>query len=155
MKELIPRKDIKLISDRLRRRGKKIAFTNGVFDILHRGHVEYLAAAAAEGDLLIVGLNSDASCRRLKGRQRPLQPQRDRAAILLALESVDYVVIFGEDTPEKLIREIRPDVLVKGADYHIHEIVGADYVMANGGKVYRAPLRRGRSSSDLLKRLRS
>ena len=146
---LIARKDVVRLAERLHRQKKKIVFTNGVFDILHRGHVEYLASARAFGDLLIVGLNSDTSTRRLKGPRRPLQTQRDRAAILLALAAVDYVVIFGEDTPEKLIRAIRPDVLVKGADYKLGEIVGAEFVQSYGGTVRRARILKGRSTSGL------
>jgi len=138
---------------RLRRAGKKVVFTNGVFDILHRGHVEYLAKAKSLGDVLIVGLNSDASVRRIKGPRRPLQKQTDRAVILLALESVDYVVPFGEDTPEKLIRRVKPDVLVKGADYKNSEIVGADFVRSYGGAVHRIRLTPGRSTSGLIKKL--
>lgn len=150
---LSPRTKITGLSRRLRRQGKTIVFTNGVFDILHRGHVEYLAKAKSFGDVLIVGVNSDASVRRLKGKNRPVQKQADRAVILLALESVDYVVIFGEDTPEKLIRQVRPDVLVKGADYQISEIVGAEFVKSYGGRVRRVRLTKGRSTSGVLKKL--
>jgi rfaE bifunctional protein nucleotidyltransferase chain/domain len=107
------------------------------------------------GDVLIVGLNSDSSVRRLKGPERPLQPERDRAAVLLALKPVDHVVIFSEDTPEKLIRQVRPDVLVKGADYQIDEIVGADFVKSCGGQVERIRLSQGRSSSRLIEILKS
>jgi len=121
--------------------------------VLHRGHVEYLACARAEGDILIVGLNRDSSVRRLKGPKRPVQNERDRAVILCALRSVDYVVLFGEDTPEKLITEIRPDILVKGADYALKEIVGASLVQSYGGKVIRVKLTKGRSSSKILSRL--
>lgn len=144
-----------MLSTRLRRSGRRIVFTNGVFDILHRGHVDYLAKAKSLGDILIVGLNSDASTRRLKGTDRPIQTQADRAAVLLALRSVDYVVIFGEDTPEKLIHQVRPDVLVKGADYAVSEIVGAEFVRSYGGSVRRVRLTPGRSTSILVKRLRS
>ncbi len=132
---LIARKNIADLARKLRRQSQKIVFTNGVFDVLHRGHVTYLAKAKSFGDVLIIGLNSDKSTRRLKGPKRPLQPQRDRAEILLALAAVDYVVIFGEETPEKLIEEIKPDVLVKGADYKKTEIVGADFVRSIGGSV--------------------
>lgn len=150
---LIARSGIGRLSARLRRAGRKIVFTNGVFDILHRGHVDYLRQARSFGDILIVGLNSDASVRRLKSAGRPLQSQRDRAAILLALEMVDYVVIFGEDTPDKLIRQIKPAVLVKGADYKISEIVGADIVRSYGGQVKRARLTSGRSTSRIARLL--
>ena len=136
-----------------RRKDESIVFTNGVFDIIHRGHVEYLAKAKAMGDILIIGLNSDASVRRLKGANRPLNKQADRAVILLALEAVDYVVLFGEDTPEKLIKLIKPDVLAKGADYKISEIVGADFVKSIGGKVRRVPLTKGRSTTKLIKKM--
>jgi len=153
LKNLIARKDVARLASKLRRSGKKIVFTNGVFDILHRGHVDYLAQARASGDVLILGLNSDASVRRLKGKSRPIQGQRDRAAILLALEAVDYVVFFGEDTPKQLIRQIRPDVLVKGADYRESEIVGAEFVKSCGGRVRRIRLTPRRSSSRVIKLL--
>lgn len=147
---LVARKDAAALGKRLRRQRKKIVFTNGVFDILHRGHVDYLARARSFGDVLVVGLNSDKSARRFKGRKRPLQSQRDRAAILLALRAVDYVVIFGEDTPDKLIRQIRPGVLVKGADYKLTEIVGAEFVKSCGGRVRRIKLTPNRSTSRLV-----
>lgn len=155
LKNLIARRDLPALAVRLRRGKKRIVFTNGVFDILHRGHVDYLAKAKSFGDILIVGLNSDQSTRRLKGPSRPLQPQRDRAAILLALEAVDYVVIFGEATPDNLINTIRPDVLVKGADYKESEIVGAAFVRSYGGSVRRARILSGRSTSKLAQKLRS
>ena len=128
-----------------------VVFTNGVFDILHRGHVAYLAAARAEGAALIVGLNTDASVRRLgKGEGRPLNPERDRAYVLAGLESVDAVVLFDEDTPLALITALEPDVLAKGADYQLHDIVGADVVTARGGRVVRVPLVEGVSTTDLI-----
>jgi len=151
--QLIARKDVTALAQRLRRGRKKIVFTNGVFDVLHRGHISYLTKARSFGDCLIVGLNSDRSVRRLKGKSRPLQPQRDRAAILLALRVVDYVVVFGEETPDKLIKQIKPDVLVKGADYKISEIVGAEFVKSIGGQVRRVRLSSGRSSSRLIRKL--
>ncbi len=150
---LVSRSNLTRLITHLRRSGKKIVFTNGVFDILHRGHVEYLSRARALGDVLIVGLNTDASVRRFKGRARPLQKQGDRAAILLALRAVDYVVFFGEDTPDRLIRRVKPDVLVKGADYRFAEIVGAEFVKSYGGAVKRVPLTRGRSTSALFRKL--
>lgn len=150
---LVKRSDLPALLRRLRRRRKKIVFTNGVFDLLHRGHVEYLAKARAEGDLLIVGVNRDSSVRKLKGPGRPIQSENDRAIILLALRSVDFVVLFGEATPERVISEIEPDVLVKGADYALKDIVGAKLVKACGGRVVRVRLTRGRSSSKLLTRL--
>lgn len=141
------------LAARLRRSGRKIVFTNGVFDILHRGHVTYLEKAKSFGDVLIIGCNTDASVRRLKGPSRPINPQADRAALLLALRCVDHVVLFGEDTPDRLIRAIKPDVLVKGADYKISEIVGADFVQSYGGKVRRVKLVPGRSTSKLVRGL--
>jgi len=146
------RRRIGEVAARHRRRGHKIVFTNGVFDILHRGHVEYLQKAKAMGDILIVGLNSDASTRRLKGPERPVQSQADRAAVLLALRAVDYVVIFGEDTPYELIRQVRPDVLVKGSDYKLSEIVGRDIVRSHGGTVRRVKLTPGRSTTQVLRK---
>ena len=150
---LVPRSKIESLCDQLRRKGQKIVFTNGVFDILHRGHVTYLEKARSFGDLLIVGLNSDKSVRGLKGPKRPVQKQSDRAAILLALRAVDHVVIFGEDTPDHLIRLVKPDILVKGADYRISEIVGSVFVKSYGGQVRRVRLVPGRSTSDILKKV--
>jgi len=152
-KNLIKRADIASLCRHLRRTGKRVVFTNGVFDVLHRGHVEYLTRAKRMGQVLVVGLNSDASVRRIKGNSRPVQNQTDRAIILLALEAVDYVVFFGEDRPDKLIRAVRPDVLVKGADYRIEEIAGADFVKSYGGRIARIRLTRGRSTSSILKKL--
>lgn len=148
---LIARKEAVALGRRLRRRRKKIVFTNGVFDLLHKGHVDYLAKARSYGDVLVVGLNSDKSVRQLKGKSRPLQAQADRAAILLALRAVDYVIIFGEATPDKLIRQIQPGVLVKGADYKLTEIVGADFMKQTGGVVRRVRLTPNRSTSRLIK----
>lgn len=131
----------------------KIVFTNGVFDILHVGHIDYLAKARACGDALVVGINRDASVRRLKGAGRPLNSESDRARVVAALKAVDFVVLFSEDTPEKLIELVQPDVLVKGADYKISEIVGADFVKSYGGEVKRVRLTAGRSSSALIKKI--
>jgi D-beta-D-heptose 7-phosphate kinase/D-beta-D-heptose 1-phosphate adenosyltransferase len=131
-----------------------IVFTNGCFDLLHRGHVEYLAAARQLGDVLVVGLNSDASVRRLKGPDRPINPEGDRAAVLDALRAVDFVTIFEEDTPAALIEAVQPNVLVKGADYTEDRIVGADIVRRRGGRVVIVPLLGGRSTSGLIARIR-
>lgn len=150
MGRIVDLSEMLAIRSELRHHGQRIVFTNGVFDLLHRGHVEYLQKARALGDILIVGINTDASVRRLKGEARPLVPLDDRAFILAALECVDYVVPFAEDTPEKVIRALLPDVLVKGADYQIEEIVGHDVVLASGGKVERIPLSPGRATSDLI-----
>ena len=133
-----------------------MVFTNGVFDLLHPGHVELLEAARREGSALIVGLNSDASVRRLnKGTERPVVPEADRARILAGLAAVDCVVLFEEDTPLELIKSLLPDVLVKGADYRRDSIVGADWVEARGGRVVRVPLVEGFSTSSLVERLRA
>ena len=120
---------------RFRAQGRTIAFTNGCFDILHYGHVNYLQAAKASNRVLVLGLNSDASVRRIKGSSRPLNSQKMRAAVLAALECVDFVVIFNEETPQKLIAAVRPDVLIKGADWKGREIAGSDVVKAGGGRV--------------------
>ncbi len=136
-----------------RRQGRKIAFTNGCFDIIHAGHVAYLRAARREGDLLVIGLNSDDSIRRFKGEGRPVNHLEDRVTVLSELESVSYIVVFGEDTPKDLIEAIKPDVLVKGADYQRDEIVGADFVEGLGGKVVRVELVKGRSTTNILRKL--
>lgn len=130
----------------------KIVFTNGCFDILHLGHVEYLAAAKEMGDILIVGVNSDASVKRLKGPSRPVNPEHARTAVLAALFFVDYVILFEEDTPLRLIESIEPNVLVKGSDYEINQIVGADIVIAKNGEVRTIPLTEGFSSSKIINR---
>ena len=150
--KLIPRTQIASLCNRLRRQAKTIVFTNGVFDIIHMGHVHYLSKAKAMGDVLIIGLNTDASVRRIKGPGRPINRQSDRAGVLSALEFVDYVVYFSEETPARLIRQVRPDVLVKGADYLVSEIVGADFVTSYGGKVKRIALLPGRSTTRLMSR---
>lgn len=129
--------------------GKSVAFTNGAFDILHPGHVDYMTFARAQGDCLFVGLNSDESVRRYKGDKRPILPQHERAKILLALKCVDYVVIFDEDEPAELIQQILPDVLVKGADW-AHYVSGRDTVEANGGRVILANLTEGKSTSNII-----
>ena len=136
----------------LKRAGKKVVFTNGAFDILHAGHVTYLEFARKQGDALVVGLNSDASVRRYKGDQRPVNPQADRAKVLAALECVDYVVIFNEDEPAKLIAELLPDVLVKGADW-AHYVSGRAMVEESGGKVVLAKLVKGRSTSHVIRKI--
>jgi D-beta-D-heptose 7-phosphate kinase / D-beta-D-heptose 1-phosphate adenosyltransferase len=139
--------------ERRRAAGQRVAFTNGCFDVLHAGHVQYLAEARARADLLVVGLNSDASVRALKGPSRPVNAEAARAMVLAALEAVDYVSVFGEATPLELIRAVRPDVLVKGADYRKEQVVGADFVESYGGCVHLAALREGHSTTRLLQRL--
>ncbi len=132
---------------------KKIVFTNGCFDILHAGHADYLNKAKSLGDILVVGINSDASVRRIKGEKRPIMPQQMRAYLLDNLKPVDYVVIFEEDTPLELIKAIKPDVLVKGADWDLERIVGADFVLSYGGRVERIPFSFDISTSKVIERV--
>ena len=134
---------------------QKIVFTNGCFDVLHFGHVHYLLEAKKLGDILVVGLNSDNSVRRLKGLARPINGEKERAFVLAALSCVDYVVLFEEDTPENLIKIVQPDVLVKGGDYAIDQIVGADFVMQNGGTVTTIPFVEGYSSTQIIEQLKT
>lgn len=141
-------------AERWRLRGKRVGFTNGCFDLLHPGHISLLRQARAACDVLVVGLNSDASVKRLKGESRPVQSELARATVLASLGIVDLVVIFGEDTPEELIHAIRPDVLVKGADYTVATVVGAAFVMGYGGKVVLAELVEGQSTTNTIKRLK-
>jgi rfaE bifunctional protein nucleotidyltransferase chain/domain len=138
-----------------RSRGEVIVFTNGVFDLLHPGHVRYLQQARALGDVLIVGVNSDASVRRNKGADRPINPEAERAEVLAALACVDAVAIFGEDTPAEIIRACQPDVLVKGADWAANRIVGRDTVEARGGRVVRIAVEEGHSTTDIVARIRT
>jgi D-beta-D-heptose 7-phosphate kinase/D-beta-D-heptose 1-phosphate adenosyltransferase len=138
--------------ERLRRRGLSVVFTNGCFDLLHSGHVALLEKARSLGDVLFVGVNDDRSVRRLKGRGRPIVPLRERCELLAGLRAVDGVVPFSEDTPARLIARLRPDILVKGSDYRKLEIVGRQVVEAGGGRVVRVALRRGRSSTGLIRR---
>jgi len=145
---------IEKICNSLREQNKKIVFTNGCFDILHRGHIEYLTKAKEFGDVLIVGLNSDTSVKRLKGKDRPINSESDRARILDALKPVDYVVIFEEDTPLRLIQMVKPDVLVKGGDYKVEEIVGSEYVMSYGGKVEIIPFVEGKSTTKIIQKIK-
>ena len=134
-------------------RGRKVVFTNGCFDLLHRGHTRYLAQARALGDLLVVGLNGDASLRRLKGPARPILPAEERAEVLAALAAVDYVAIFDEDTPARLIGALQPDVLVKGGDWAAEHIAGRDTVEARGGSVRSLPYVDGASTSGIIERI--
>ncbi len=131
---------------------KQLVFTNGVFDLLHRGHVHYLFEARNLGDALIIGINADASVKRLKGESRPLQTEEDRAYIASCLRSCDAVAIFDEDTPLELIKVVLPDVLVKGGDYEIENIVGKDVVEANGGVVKTIPMVEGRSTTNIIEK---
>lgn len=138
---------------RWRKFGKKIAFTNGCFDILHAGHIHSLSQAASFADVLVVGLNSDASTKRLKGDNRPVNNEQNRALLLASLVMVDAVVLFDEDTPFELIKKVMPDVLVKGGDYTVDIIVGAKEVMANGGTVEIIPLVEGLSTTSLIQKI--
>jgi len=143
------------LADRLPALARPIVFTNGCFDLLHRGHVDYLERAAELGKTLIVGVNSDASVRRLnKGSERPLNPLEDRLALLAALACVSIVVPFEEDTPLELIKQVAPDHLVKGGDWAIEQIVGAKEVQARGGRVHAIPFRYNRSTTELIRRIR-
>ena len=142
--------ELKKLVPLFKKEGKKVVFTNGCFDLIHAGHIKLLERARKLGDVLIVGLNSDGSVRRLKGKGRPIVPQSDRARILDSIKYVDYVVIFKEDTPLKLIKELRPDVLVKGGDYKLKEIVGHDIVP----KVVRVKLLSNRSTTSLINKIK-
>lgn len=133
---------------------RKIVFTNGCFDVLHYGHIRYLLEAKRLGDLLVVGLNSDDSVRRLKGSTRPINGEHERAFVLAALTCVDYVTLFEEDTPDKLIKIVRPDVLVKGGDYTLDQIVGAEFVQRNGGTVTTIPFVEGFSTTRTIEKLK-
>lgn len=137
------------LAKKLSENKSKVVFTNGCFDILHRGHIEYLSKAADLGDLLVIGLNTDDSVSRLKGPHRPLQDENSRAYTMAALSFVDYVIYFNEDTPYELIKSIQPDILVKGADYKVEDIVGYDIVMAKGGKVETIEFVPGYSTSAI------
>jgi cytidyltransferase-related domain len=150
---LLQREEIAIITNKLQKENKKIVFTNGVFDILHRGHVEYLNRARILGDVLVVGINADVSVQRIKGKKRPIVPEEDRAFVLSNLNSVDYVCLFPEDTPYETIRLIRPDILVKGADWQIENIVGRDIVEQRGGKVVTIDYVNGKSTTNIIQRI--
>ena len=148
--KIVNRKKLAGILAGLRKKGQKIVFTNGCFDLLHVGHVRYLNKAKQQGDVLVVALNTDASVRKLKGKLRPLVSQRERAEILGGLSAVDYVTFFGEETPAEIIAELKPQVLVKGADYKIKDIVGNTFINKTGGRVVRIPLAKGQSTTSLI-----
>jgi D-beta-D-heptose 7-phosphate kinase/D-beta-D-heptose 1-phosphate adenosyltransferase len=150
---IVPEGELPGLLEAVRARGERLVLTNGCFDILHAGHVSYLQEAARLGDRLIVAVNDDASVARLKGRGRPVNPLAHRMAVLAALAAVDWVVAFPEDTPERLVREIRPDVLVKGGDYRTDEIAGADFVRAQGGEVRVIAIEEECSTSAILRSL--
>jgi D-glycero-beta-D-manno-heptose 1-phosphate adenylyltransferase len=153
MGNVVTRADLLQIREQLKRDGKKIVFTNGCFDIIHRGHVEYLAKAKALGDVLMVGMNTDASVKRLKGTARPIVCQEDRAFVLSAFRMVDFVCLFDEDTPHELIKAVVPDILVKGSDWSIDAIVGKDIVEAAGGSVQTIDFVPNRSTTDIIKKI--
>jgi D-beta-D-heptose 7-phosphate kinase/D-beta-D-heptose 1-phosphate adenosyltransferase len=144
---------LKKICGSLRAAGKKVVFTNGCFDILHAGHAQYLEDARYMGDALIVAVNSDASVKALKGKSRPIVAEKDRMRVLAALESVDFIVLFNEHTPLRVIQALKPDILVKGSDWNKNTIVGADFVIAHGGIVRTVRLLPGRSTSGLIKKI--
>lgn len=136
--------------EKVRNENHNVVFTNGCFDVLHRGHITYLSKARDLGDCLVVGLNSDASVKRLKGENRPINNENDRALVLAALSFVDHIILFEEDTPKELIEQVKPNILVKGGDYAIENIVGADFVTQNGGKVLTIPFVDGYSSTKII-----
>ena len=153
MNKICPRNDLKAEVDRLKKQGKKVIFTNGCFDILHAGHTRYLREARKLGDALILGLNSDSSVRAIKGEKRPIVPQDERAEVLAALSSVDYVTVFDEETPLALIEFLQPDVIVKGGDWAEKDIVGADSVRKWGGRVAIMPELEGASTTNIIDRV--
>lgn len=151
---LVAGEDIASFCETLRRGGKKIVFTNGCFDILHAGHVRYLAAARALGDCLVLGLNTDASVRRIKGPERPINSETDRAEVADALKAVDYVVLFDEPTAEQVIGKVRPDVYVKGGDYTLETLPEAKIVQSYGGRVEFIALVAGRSTTNVIEKIK-
>jgi D-glycero-beta-D-manno-heptose 1-phosphate adenylyltransferase len=153
MTNTLSREELSEMLKRLQSHGKKIVFTNGVFDIIHKGHVDYLNKARDLGDLLVVGINSDSSTKRIKGEKRPIVPQEDRAFVVSNLKCVDYVCIFGEDTPYETIRLLQPDVLVKGADWKIEDVIGRDIVESRGGKVVTIEYLDGKSTTNIINKI--
>jgi rfaE bifunctional protein nucleotidyltransferase chain/domain len=155
MQKVLSLRDAEALVARLRHSKKIVVFTNGVFDLLHPGHIRYLADARRQGDALVVAVNSDKSVRTIKGPARPLNPDHERAEVLAALACIDAVVIFDEDTPQQVISCLQPDVLVKGADWAADAIVGRETVEAGGGRVVRIPLAEGYSTSAIIQRIRA
>lgn len=153
MKKIVSLSSAMKSAQALKKRAKKVVFTNGCFDIIHAGHVRYLNKAREMGDCLVVGLNSDASVKRIKGNDRPIVPHSERAEVLSALACVDYVVIFNDDTPLKLISAIKPSILVKGADWAAKDIVGGNVLKSYGGVVRRVTLVKGRSTTNIIRRI--
>ena len=150
MSPLVSLKELKAIRQKLKAGNKKVIFTNGVFDLIHSGHVDYLVKAKALGDVLIVGLNSDKSVKKIKGDKRPILIQEERSFILANLKPVDYIILFDEDTPENLIKELIPDILVKGGDWTVDKIVGNDIVFKNGGEVKSIEFVNPQSTSKII-----
>lgn len=155
LSKVVKRENLQSLLTYWRLKDNKIVFTNGCFDLLHKGHIEYLSSAADNGDVLVAGLNSDDSVKRIKGENRPLQDESSRALTLASLKMVTAVVVFDEDTPYNLINEVQPDVLVKGADYKEDEIVGADIVKAYGGEIITVNLTEGYSTSNIISKISS
>src|SRR5215216_7151041 len=153
MRKILEREELIRERERLRREGKRLVFTNGCFDLLHPGHVRYLSQARELGDALVVALNSDQSVQAIKGKGRPILSERERAEVMAALEAVDYVTIFDEETPRELIASLLPDILVKGGDWTPEQIVGREEVEAAGGKVLSLPYVEGFSTTDIIKRI--
>ena len=151
--KIIKKSEVNTVLSAARREGKRIVFTNGCFDILHTGHIDLLDKAESLGEIVIVGINSDDSVMRLKGEGRPINSLEDRAKVLLSLKSVDLVTVFTEDTPSEIIKEVKPDVLIKGADYKLDNIVGRDFVESYGGEVVSFPLTKGKSTSSMIHRI--
>lgn len=151
-------KDISILREKLaeeKSKGKKIVFTNGCFDLIHKGHITLLKKAKSEGDLLVVAINSDNSIRKIKGENRPIYPEDERAEILAAFQMVDFVTIFNEDNPHKIISELKPDVLVKGGDWTVETVIGRDIVEANGGEVIIIPQIKGFSTSKIVDKIKN
>ncbi len=152
---ILSQENLLALTEELKSQNQKIVFTNGCFDILHAGHVRYLREAKKLGDILILGLNSDKSVKRLKGSERPINNEENRALVLSALRFVDFVCLFEEDTPYKLIESIKPDFLVKGGDWKENEIVGSDVVKQYGGQIISLPFFKGKSSTEIINKIRS
>ena len=153
MNKLKSFEEIGKIAQKLRENKKKIGFTNGCFDILHAGHVSYLKKAGDLSDVLIIGLNSDDSIKRIKGEKRPINNEKDRALVLSELECVDFIVIFEEDTPEKLVKVIKPDILIKGADWQNKDVAGCEFVKSCGGRCEFVELLKNRSTTSIIKKI--
>jgi rfaE bifunctional protein nucleotidyltransferase chain/domain len=151
MKSIRTLREMKEIRQQLKDQNKKVVFTNGCFDLIHAGHIDYLSKAKALGDVMVVGLNTDASVKRIKGNKRPILNESERSFIISNIKPVDYVVLFDEDTPKLLIEELLPDILVKGADWEIENIVGKDVVIANGGEVKTILFVNDQSTSNIIK----